>query len=207
VLWSQALGPITAGDEKSLQQLVVRLKDLTTGTVTTLATKAGQSLISWPWAAWGQITSGAGGYVTLKNLVTGQERNLQQQPRYLALSEANLAYTDEQAVYLLEDITQETVAPVRLATAANEADHLEFVSLSDRLVGWRHDFAQPVVWDRREQRVGGLPPPEPGGPAGEWGGGGGVPWVGPGPRGQPGQGEGHNLLTRPPPNRLATTPV
>src|SRR5262249_27097456 len=81
VLWSQALGPVTPSDDTSLRQAVVRLKDLTTGRVTTLATKAGESVLAGSWAGSAQLTSSGGqGHVTLGNLVTGQERHLQQQP-------------------------------------------------------------------------------------------------------------------------------
>ncbi len=52
VLWSQVTAP---GSGTNTQNSVVRLEDLTTGTVTTLATDAGGVAISWPWAAWNQL--------------------------------------------------------------------------------------------------------------------------------------------------------
>ena len=196
VLWSQPLAPITQGDDASLNNIVVRLEDLATGQVTTLATRAGQSTLAWPWAAWGQITTGGGGYMTLKNLVTGQERHLPRQPATLALSGTSVAYDDTTAVYLIDDVTAgtdpTTAGPgVEIARAANEAEHLEFVTLNDRLVAWRQQVPQPPVWDRAQHRIVRLPTTN--GESESWVGGHTLIWFEPEPQAQTQQDERNGL--------------
>lgn len=187
VIWSQSLKPVIQGDDASLRSSVVRLKNLTTGQVTMLATKAGMSTLAWPWAAWGQMTVGTGGYIALKNLVTGQELRLQRQPATIALRGTSLAYDDLTAVYLNEDITVQNVGGivdpgVRIAAAANEAEHLEWVTVSDRLVAWDQQIAQPPVWDRVLRREVLLPTTN--GTSGAWVGGRVLLWFEPPPQDQ-----------------------
>ncbi|MEO7000228.1 MAG: hypothetical protein ABI068_00325, partial [Ktedonobacterales bacterium] len=162
VIWSESLAPIQQGNDASLQNAVVRIEDLTTGQVTTLATKAGQSNLSWPWACWGQITSGSGGYVEFKNLVTGQQEQLHSQPATIALNGSSVVYDDSVSVYFIDDITKGANNPATIVQAnPAQEEHYEFVSLSDRLISWRQDDQQGTVWDRAQQRIVILPMTNP----------------------------------------------
>ncbi len=196
VIWSQPLAPITQGNDASLKNAVVRLKDLATGQITTLATRAGQSTLAWPWAAWGQITSGTGRYITLKNMLTGQELRLQQQPVTVVLCGPSLAYDDTSGVYVNDDFSTNTgsgvVNPgVSIAAPRNVAEHLEFVTLNNRLVAWSQQIEQPPIWDRLLQRSVLLPTTN--GRSDSWVGGRTLVWFEPEPQAQMTQDERNGL--------------
>lgn len=196
VIWSQPLAPITQGDDASLKNVVVRLEDLATGQITTLATRAAMSTLAWPWAAWGQITSGTEGYITLKNMLTGQELRLQQQPATVVLCGPSLAYDDTSGVYVNDDVTTNAgsgvVNPgVSIAAPRNVAEHLEFVTLNNRLVAWSQQIEQPPVWDRLLQRPVLLPTTN--GKSDSWVGGRTLVWFEPEPQSQVTQDERNGL--------------
>lgn len=154
LIWGQA---IMAVGPDSLANAVVRLEDLSTGTVTTLATKAGMPQLVWPWAAWGQFAAtNDEGYEVIRNLATGQEHRLEAKPASLALAGASLVYDDLTAAYLIDDFTQGTEHTTVIARAAEGGDHIQYVSLNDRLVGWIEEEATRV-YDRAERRLVTLP--------------------------------------------------
>jgi hypothetical protein len=145
VVWQQAIGQVS---QDSLEKVVMRMEDLTTGQVTTLATKAGVPTFQWPWVIWGQLTTGIYQYVNIKNLETGQQTQLQLKAAILALAGNSLAYDDINSVYLIDDITQTPLRPRQLLSASGSG-HFQWVTLSDRLVGWLEDGITEV-WDRAQ---------------------------------------------------------
>ena len=191
VAWGQAIGSVSPD---TLSNAVVRMENLATGQVTTLATKAGNPYLAWPWIAWGQITTGSDGYVTLKNLENGQSRQLQAQPASLGMVGTSLAYDNTTSVYLITDITQGMESARMLATATNEADHLQFVTLNDRLVAWSQDSVTQV-WDRAERRLVTLPVTN--GQSDSWVGGRTLVWLEPESQAQQDQDSRNNLIPAP----------
>ena len=159
MIWSESLAPVKQGDAASLQNAVVKLEDLSTGKITTLATGAGLSTMSWPQAAWGvyPTQSGAQGHMEIKNLQTGQDIYFPQQPSTFALDSASVAYDDGDAAFLVNDITTYHNNPQQISASTN----VEYVTLNSRLVTWRQDTAQPVVWDRLFNRPVMLPMQNP----------------------------------------------
>ncbi len=155
-VWNQAIGPVSP---TTLNNAVVRSEDLATGVVTTLATRAGAPLsFSWPWAVWGQVTTGSGGYMQLKNLTTNQELQITIQGSSITLAGTSVAYTDLNlhTLYLLDDITRDTTNAQVLLQTADVDDHIQFICMNDRLIGWTQDTTVQV-WDRMEQRLVTLP--------------------------------------------------
>lgn len=153
MIWSESLAPVKQGDAASLQNAVVMLDDLSTGKITTLATSAGQSTLSWPWVAWEQLASTGSGSVRFKNLETGQEARLPQLPATIAVNGASVAYDDNTSGFLVNDITQYNNNPQQIATAQD----VEWMTLNDRLAAWKQDVTQPIVWDRLFNRPVVLP--------------------------------------------------
>lgn len=190
-IWGQAIGPISAD---SLSNAVVRIEDLATGQVTTLATKAGNPYLAWPWALWGQISTGSDGYVLLKNLENGQSAQLNEQPTGIGMAGTSLVYDNTTSVYFIQDITRGLDHPQVLATAANEADHLQFVTLDERLIAWSQDSATQV-WDRAEQRLVVLPVTN--GQSDSWVGGRTLVWLEPETKAQQDQDTRNNLIPTP----------
>lgn len=199
VVWGQAMGPVSP---QALTNAVVRMEDLTTGQVTTLATRAGNPFLVWPWIAWGQITTGSNGYVMLKNLETGRSMQLQAEPAGLWMSGTSLAYDNTTSVYLIQDITQGTDHSQQLATAANEADHLQFVTLNDRLVAWSQ-YTVTQVWDRAQRRLVILPVTN--GESDSWVDGRTLVWLQPESKAQQDQDSRNNLIPTPTYNVIDTT--
>jgi hypothetical protein len=191
VIWGQPIGPVSPG---TLDNAVVRMDDLATGQVTTLATKAGNPYLAWPWVAWGQITTGSNGYVTLKNLETGQSEQLPAQPASLEIVGMSVAYDDTTSVFLINDIAQGTDHQQILATAANVTDHLQFVSLNDRLVAWSQSTVTQV-WDRALRRLVVLPVIN--GESDSWVGGRTLVWLEPEPKAQQDQDTRNGLTPTP----------
>ena len=162
VIWGEALGPV---GPSTLDNAVVRMEDLATGQVTTLATRAGIPNLAWPWALWGQFTSTAGtdgtGAIVITNLSTGQTEKLAQQPASISIAGTSLAWDDitstlqtgsSTTVYLLEDFTKGTNAYVVLTTGFDQ----QYATLNDRLVGWSQSGVTQV-YDRAEHRLVSLP--------------------------------------------------
>lgn len=153
MIWSESLAPVKPGDIASLKNAVVRVDDLSTGKITTLATSAAESILSWPWAAWGQVTSTGSGYVQFKNLETGQEARLSQQPTTVALDGVSVAYDDNTNGFLVNDFTKSASTQQQIAASQD----VEWMTLNDRLAAWKQDVTQPIVWDRLFNRPVVLP--------------------------------------------------
>lgn len=152
VIWAEATGPITTDN---YDNAVVQLTDLPTRQTTTVAPRASAPSMSWPWAAWAQESSGSNGYVALKNLATGQTLQLPQQPVTVTLSGTSAAYDDVHSVNLLDDFTRDTAHPL-LLVQVSDPNHLQFVTLNDRIVAFQSDTTA-WVYDRLERRLVVLP--------------------------------------------------
>lgn len=156
VIWGQPIGQVGPG---ALDNAVVRIEDLATGQVQTLAKRAGVPDLSWPWALWDQFTNDNntdGGVVTLKNLSTGQNETLPAQPGTIVLEGTSLARDDGVSVYLIDDFTKGTSTYTTLASASSLDDHLQYVTLNNRIVAWTSD-AETQVYDRAMHRLVTLP--------------------------------------------------
>ncbi|WIG60556.1 MAG: hypothetical protein OJF49_003304 [Ktedonobacterales bacterium] len=152
VIWAQAIGPIGSGDYTNL---IVRMADLTTGKITTLATKAAGPSFSWPWVCWGQQTSGTSGYLAFENLQTGQTLQEAEGPQSLALAGVSMGYIQDGALYMVDDFTQGISHPVRL-TPNPYPNYPEFPSMNDRIFAWQASNITEV-YDRAEHRIVILP--------------------------------------------------
>lgn len=194
VVWGQAIGTVS---QATIDNAVVRMEDLTTGQVTTLATAAGSPAYQWPWVIWGQVTGGSGGFENLKNVQTGQETRLHVQAASLALSGKSLAYNDSGSLsgYLIDDFTSDpTQTKLLLAFRADSGRHVEFLTMSDRLVAWREDGGVEV-WDRTQQAFVQLPISN--GASDSWVQGHLLVWFDPEPADQQQQEMRNNLLPTP----------
>lgn len=153
VLWSQVIGPIRPAN---LSNAVVRLEDLTTGQVTTLATGAGDVSLSWPWASWAQTGPNATGYMEFRNLVTGQSARLMDKPTALGQDGTSVAYVDgTRTLNLINDVTKGTSTAQQLLMVPSDA-YIDEVSMNQRLIGWNQD-GSAEVYDRVLQRFVTLP--------------------------------------------------
>ncbi len=194
LIWNQAVGPVSPA---TLDNAVVRTENLATGTVTTLATRAGAPLaLSWPWVAWSQVTTGSGGYTLLKNLNTGQELHITIQSSYITLAGTSVAYTDIQGyrLYLLSDVTQSTTNPQILVQVEDAGDHIQYITMNDRLIAWAQ-YTAIQVWDRAEHRLVTLPISN--GESDSWVGGHTLVWLDPEPKAQQDQDLRENLIPTP----------
>jgi len=150
-LWGQAMG---AGVQPGqLAHMAVRQADLASGAVSTLATSAGWPSISWPWASWLVSTGDGTGYVHVTNLVTGQEARVDQVPPTFILHGASAAFNDPQSlsVWLIDDLARGVDAS-EIARGADGTDHLEWITLNDRIVAWSQT-STTEVYDRAERRL------------------------------------------------------
>lgn len=156
VLWSQPIGPVSA---QSLSNSVVRMEDLTTGTMTTLAISAGDVNLSWPWASWAQSGPEGAGYIQFRNLLTGQTARLDDMANYLAIAGASIAYVDDPiSLNLVDDFMRGTSDPESLPIP--NPQYLEFVTMNDRLVAWDNNGDPDpgaMVYDRQLERFVSLP--------------------------------------------------
>lgn len=199
VVWGQAIGPVSP---QTIANAVVRMEDLSTGQVTTLATKAGTPYLAWPWIAWDQVVAGGGGHVAIKNLESGQTMELQKQPNGLGIVGTSLAYDDTTSVFLIDDFTHGVDDPKLLATAAGAGDHIQFVTLNQRLVAWTQNTVTQV-WDRAEGRLVTLPVRD--GESDSWVGGRTLVWLQPEPKAQQEQDSRNQLIPAPTFNVIDTT--
>jgi len=203
VIWGQAIGSV---GPSTLDNAVVRMEDLATGQVRTLATRAGIPDLSWPWALWGQFSSTAGssgtGAIVITNLSTGQTEQLAQQPASISMADTSLAWDDTTSVYLLDDFTKGTNTSTQLAYASNPGDHLQFVTLNDRIVAWTSD-SETQVYDRAEHRLVTLPVSS--GRGVTWVGGHILLWMNPEPQSQQDYDTSHQLIPTPTLNIIDTS--
>jgi hypothetical protein len=157
-LWSQTTGPIDPNDSSTSQNEEVRLADLNTGAITTLATSAFGAALSWPWAAWGVLTDANGnGFVQFKDMETGQTIRLNQTPDKLALSGTTAVYSlYANEVDVIPDVSHSTVGRTIFQVTTPS---LQSPVVSSRLVAWSYTDGPniPLVWDRQENVLVVLP--------------------------------------------------
>ncbi len=200
LIWGQAVGPVGSD---TLDNAVVRLEDLATGSVTTLATRAGAPQLEWPWAAWGQFgATNDEGYEVIRNLETGEEHRLDAKPASLAMAGTSMVYDDEKTAYLVDDFTHDPVQALAVARAIGLADYIQYVSLNDRLIGWIENEATRV-YDRADRRLVDLP--VTGHSSDSWVGGRLLIWTQPEPDDKQLYDSQHNLTPTPTLNVLDTT--
>ena len=154
MVWGQAIAPVTGTD--TIGNAVVKEADLASDTILTRATSAGMPVISWPWLAW-DVSTDAGGYVELENSVSGQAAKLEMTPPTFALDGDSAAYNDpnSQHVYLVENLNNATRGKL-IAQAGSDAEHLEWITLNDRIVAWSHTTLTEV-YDRKLSEIVELP--------------------------------------------------
>ena len=155
VVWGQAVAPLL-GANPDMSNAVVRMVDLATGLMTTLATSAGMPELSWPMVAW-DVASGTSGYVLLTDVVAHKQTRLDVTPPTFALAGRSAAYNDpaSTSVFLMDDVTSREASRL-IAQGHDQADHLEWVTLNDRIVAWSQSTSTQV-FDRREGRLVSLP--------------------------------------------------
>jgi len=155
VVWGQAIG--TGFGQGVTANAVVKEANLAAGTVTTLATSAGMPVVSWPWIAWGVLSAETTGYMSVSNLETKQVIRIDQTPPTFALDGKSAAFNDPDSVSvsLVDDISKPEAAYL-VARGADDADHLEWVTLNARVVAWAQTSATQV-YDRAERRLVALP--------------------------------------------------
>jgi hypothetical protein len=153
-VWGQTVGQ--GAGPGQMQNAVVRQADLATGKITTLATSAGMPALSWPWLAYG-VSEGDRGFMQVTDLETGFARRLDITPPQFALDGASAAYNDSASLsmLLMDDLGQSTPA-VEIARGVTSADHIEWPTLNERIVGWALN-GHSDVYDRAKRRLVTVP--------------------------------------------------
>lgn len=155
IVWGQAVGAGVA--EGDVSNAVVRRADLSTGRVTTVATRAGSPALSWPWLAWESLPADGSWRTVLANLETGWTGSMAATPESMAMSGVSAAFAaaDLHSIWVLDDVSRPDQAR-QVARGADETDYLEWPTLNDRVVAWAQN-GQSIVYDRAEGRLVTLP--------------------------------------------------
>jgi hypothetical protein len=151
VIWSQPTAPVTPSDPSSLESVVVRLEDLSSGATRTLATSAGDVVFSWPWVAWDQAISATNGYVALQNLATGQRQQISGMPNAVRLNGASaIVERNNNQATIIADVSQSTTEQTVFATDPTKYTYFGSPTIGDRLLAWQESSGDPIplVWDR-----------------------------------------------------------
>lgn len=152
VVWGQATAPMQPGGA-TIDKAAVRMADLATGTITTIATSALGPAFSWPWVAWQRGGTTALGPIEAKNLRSGATVTVDATYFSLSMDGTTLAFNDpaSKSISIVTDLSAHA-QPQLLASAADIADHLEWPSVNDRLVAWVQT-STTQVYDRAERRL------------------------------------------------------
>lgn len=182
VLWAQPKGDVS----QSIDNLVVREEDLSSGQTQTLATGDLVWGLSWPWADWGSVAPKANS-TTLANLATGQRLTIPT-TGIVALSGTSVAYLpDLSTIDILDNFTRGTSTPLTL-TPTTGVQSSWYLSLSQRLVAWSPTSgltsSRAIVYDRQLRRYVSLPTTN-GGEGMTWTGGHLLVWTDPQPISNP----------------------
>lgn len=159
-VWSQATTTVTPGNLSSLKNVIVQEEDLSSGVVTTLASSSEVESFSWPWLALDQISSTGAGAVVLRNLVTQQTLQLDDEPGSFKLFGTSAALDDNSTVIsVIPDITTSLTPQSVFGIDPTRYIPLGTATLNDRLVAWLVDGGPPMpaVWDRVEHVTVMLP--------------------------------------------------
>jgi hypothetical protein len=149
VVWAQA-----TTSAASATASVVFTRDITSGAVTTLG--AGMDpRVSWPWVAW-RDESGrdkvrldepvASDVMRLLNVQTQELLSISGSAQSLALSGVSLAICRARSLELVDDVAQHLHTPATILSVESP-NHLQDVTISDRLIGWT-EVGPAEVWDR-----------------------------------------------------------
>jgi hypothetical protein len=155
VIWSQALAAMQPGGGTA-NNAAVRLADLSTGAITTLATAATAPVLSWPWAAW-QTGNRKDLWIEAVNLVGGRVVKIPGAFAELSMSGTSLVYNDARSLslFVVSDVATNPT-PELLLRSTDETDHLEWPTVSSRLIAWGQG-STTQVYDRVQQRFVTLP--------------------------------------------------
>jgi hypothetical protein len=155
VIGSQAIAAMQPGGA-TIKNAVVRIDDLATGAITTLATAATAPTLSWPWAAW-QTGDTAHLWIQATNLSSGQTRRFAGAFAELAISGRTLVYNDPDALtlFIVDDVVSSD-PPRILLHSSDIADHLQWPSVTERLIAWSQDTSTRV-FDRARDGFVTLP--------------------------------------------------
>jgi hypothetical protein len=130
-----AESPVTSGGRESLDA-VVRIEDLRTGAVTTLAEHADHPVASWPWVGWASTDRAEGGpvQVMVTDIETGRRVRLDMAYPALALHGASAVFgtMEHHMLCLVDDLAAD--APAEPILVDPDMDH-EWLSVNDRAVG------------------------------------------------------------------------
>jgi hypothetical protein len=192
LMWSQ-LPPENQSTPNGYRNITLRLMNLSTDAISTLATATPSFGFSWPWAGWVVQTGSQGdGYVRFKNLVTGQIEPLKTPPEFQSQAPSGLALDGATAVYsyaprqifTIPDITNPLVWQ-EVYDAPQLSESAEFPTLNDRLITWSSSDNAPIphIFDRKQQALVMLPS-DTTEPSGAWTGGSLLVWQDPAPAAQ-----------------------
>lgn len=163
LVWGQRIGAVARPD---VSNDVVKLMDLHTKQTQTIATSAGLPALAWPWLTLLQGDNKGGAVGAIKNLMTGQTLQWQDQDlpylQSIAIRGHTIAYSmlagNLTNVKYIDDFTQSTT-PVTIIKGQSGDDYVDFVTLNDRVIGWGAAGTSVVqVWDRKLKRLVLLPP-------------------------------------------------
>lgn len=163
LVWAEAPG--SSSGQAAPLDAVVRVEDLHTGEVTTLAEQAEYPVASWPWVAWGSTGRRDGDpvLVIVANVATGQQVHLDMSYPTLVLHGASAVYGtfEHHIVCLVDDLAAGTAARPILADPDTD---IEWMTVNDRAVGFAQQSLNSElgkdptqVYDRRLDALIDLP--------------------------------------------------
>lgn len=159
LVWDETTGEVTL----DRANFVIRLRDMATGAVQTIATKAGNPVISWPWVGWGQVTTADGkGVEDFHNLQTGEQATIPVMADAVILVGTSLVYQLSGTAYdstnfiYVPDIRNPQDQTQQYAPSNFTSNSFTF---NGRYVGWHSggSRAQPMVYDVQRQQAITLP--------------------------------------------------
>jgi hypothetical protein len=161
VVWVEAVP-----DSIGVQDNLVKMMDMQTGHVETLATNGYNLRISWPNVVWVEVQSFAllpgsptptsdeiKATVVVFDIETGAKKTLTkpEKPSYIYLYKDSLVWisADHNRLLLtdLNETFEQTIAVVR------GGDYFQEPFMNDRLITWGNQMGEAIVWDRKQNRL------------------------------------------------------
>ncbi len=148
VVWSQPLAPVDAND---LRNIGLKMEDLSSGVVSTVATGVGEFTFSWPWVAWTQADT-SNNELSVENLATHALQRLTQTAAAPTLDGSSLAYNYYTYVNLISDVSDMGAGQTIYTPPPGSNAHPVVTSLSARLIAWSDSSYPPIplLFDRAE---------------------------------------------------------
>lgn len=159
LVWDETTGEVTL----DRANFVIRLRDMATGAVQIIATKAGNPVISWPWVGWGQVTTADGkGVEDFHNLQTGEQSTIPVMADAIILVGTSLVYQVSGTIYdstnfiYVPDIRHPQDHTQQYTPGSTTSNSFTF---NGRYVGWLSgaNRTQPMVYDVQRQQPIVLP--------------------------------------------------